>query len=43
MPPPLAVIVIVRVPSEAFLPTVTCIVDEPEPGLEIELGLKVTV
>ena len=30
-------------PSAAFAPTVTFIVDEPEPGAATELGVKVTV
>ena len=42
MPPPFAVTVIVRVPSEAFLPTRIVIVEVPDPP-EIELGLNVTV
>ncbi|HUC30029.1 MAG TPA: hypothetical protein VMR80_10615 [Candidatus Acidoferrum sp.] len=42
-PPPVPVIVIVRVPVDALLPTVTVIVDVPEPGAAIELGLKLTV
>jgi hypothetical protein len=37
------VIVIVRVPFVAFLFTVTVMVDVPEPGAVIELGLKLTV
>jgi hypothetical protein len=35
--------VIVRFPVEAFLPTLTVIIDEPDPGAAMELGLKVTV
>ena len=42
-PPPLAVMVMVCVPVLARLPTLTVIVDVPEPGAPIELGLKVTV
>lgn len=42
-PPPVPVIVMVWVPTVAFLPTLTVIVDDPEPGAAIELGLKVTV
>lgn len=42
-PPPVAVIVMVRFPTLEFLPTRTVIVDVPEPGAAIELGLKVTV
>ena len=30
-------------PSAAFLPTVTVMVEVPEPGAAMELGLKVTV
>jgi hypothetical protein len=35
--------VMVREPVLALLPTLTVIVDVPEPGAAIELGLKVTV
>jgi hypothetical protein len=35
--------VIVWFPSAAFLPTVTVMVEVPEPGAAMELGLKVTV
>jgi hypothetical protein len=42
-PPPVPVIVIVRVPLVAPLFTVTVMVDVPEPGAAIELGLKLTV
>ena len=42
-PPPLAVIVMVRFPGLPFLPTLTVMVDVPEPGAAMELGLKVTV
>ena len=42
-PPPLPVIVMVWFPSLALLPTLTVMVDVPEPGVAIELGLKVTV
>ena len=42
-PPPLPVIVMVWFPSLALLPTVTVMVDVPEPGAAMELGLKVTV
>jgi hypothetical protein len=41
--PPAPRIVMVCLPSAAFLPTVTFMVDEPEPGAAIELGVKVTV
>jgi hypothetical protein len=42
-PPPLAVMVIVWFPSVALLPTLTVIVEVPEPGAAMLLGLKVTV
>ena len=42
-PPPLPVIVMVWFPSVALLPTLTVMVDFPEPGAAMELGLKVTV
>lgn len=42
-PPPLAVMVIVWFPSEALLPTLTVIVEVPDPGAAMELGVKVTV
>ena len=42
-PPPVPVMVMVWFPSEAFLPTLTVMVDVPAPGAEIGLGLKVTV
>jgi hypothetical protein len=42
-PPPEPVTVIVRVPVLARLPTVTVIVEVPEPGAAIELGLKLIV
>src|SRR6202021_1013109 len=35
--------VMVWLPSAAFAPTVTFMVDEPEPGAAMELGVKVTV
>jgi hypothetical protein len=35
--------VMVLFPIEAFLPTLTVIVDVPDPGAAMELGLKVTV
>jgi hypothetical protein len=43
IPPPVAVMVIVRFPVEALRPTLTVIVDVPDPGEAMELGLKVTV
>lgn len=43
LPPPVPVIVMVWAPVVARLPTLTVIVDVPEPGAAIELGLKVTV
>ena len=42
-PPPFPVIVIVWLPALARLPTLTVMVDVPEPGAAMELGLKVTV
>ena len=42
-PPPVPVMVMVWFPSEAFLPTLTVMVDVPAPGAAIGLGLKVTV
>jgi hypothetical protein len=41
-PPPVPVMVIVWFPVLARLPTLTVIVDVPEPGAPMELGLKVT-
>jgi hypothetical protein len=43
MPPPLAVMVMVRLPTVEFRATATVIVDLPDPGAAIELGAKVTV
>ena len=43
LPPPLPVMVIVRVPRVALLAAVTFIVDVPEPGAAMELGLKLMV
>ena len=43
IPPPVAVMVIVRVPVVALDPTLTVIVELPLPGAATELGLKVTV
>ena len=42
-PSPLAVMVILWVPTKAFLLTFTVIVELPDPGATMELGLKVTV
>jgi hypothetical protein len=42
-PAPLPVMVMVWFPVLAFLPTLTVMVDVPEPGAAMELGLKVTV
>ena len=42
-PAPLAVIVMVWVPVLEFLPTLTVMVEVPDPGAAMELGLKVTV
>jgi len=42
-PPPFAVMVIVWSPSVALLPTLTVIVEVPDPGAAMLLGLKVTV
>src|SRR5271165_5040213 len=43
MPPPLPVTVIGYVPVGVLLPTVMVIVELPEPGAGIVLGLKLTV
>lgn len=43
IPPPFAVIVMVRFPVRAVRPTFTVIVDVPDPGAAIELGLKLTL
>jgi hypothetical protein len=43
VPPPFAVTVMVCFPTLAFLPALTVMVDAPDPGAAIELGLKVTV
>jgi len=40
--PPVPLIVMVCFPNVAFAPTVTVIVDAPEPGAAIGFGLKVT-
>lgn len=42
-PSPVAVMVILWFPTNAFLLTFTVIVELPEPGAAMELGLKVTV
>ena len=42
-PPPVPVTVMVWVPVLARLPTLTVIVEVPEPGAATELGLKVTL
>src|SRR5277367_4621770 len=43
LPPPVPVMVMVWTPIEARVPTLTVIVDDPEPGAAMGLGLKVTV
>lgn len=43
MPPPVAVMVMVRLPRLALRLAVTVIVEVPEPGAASELGLKLTV
>ena len=43
MPPPVAVIVIVRVPVAALDVVLTFIVEVPEPGAAIDVGVKVMV
>ena len=43
LPPPIAVMIMMRFPIEAFFPTFTVIVDVPDPGAAMELGVKVTV
>lgn len=42
LPPPVPLIVMVNVLSEAVVPTLTVIVDVPEPGAPMGLGLNVT-
>ena len=42
MPPPVALIVIVCFPSGADFPTFTVIVEVPEPGFGMDLGLMLT-
>ena len=42
-PPPVAVMVILWFPTKAFLLTLTVMIELPDPGAAIELGLKVTV
>ena len=41
--PPVPRMVMVCLPSAAFAPTVTFMVDDPEPGAAMELGVNVTV
>lgn len=43
LPPPVPVIVMVWAPTVARVPTLTVIVDDPEPGAAMGFGLKVTV
>src|SRR6202046_2472169 len=43
LPPPVPVMVMVWAPVVARLPTLTVIMDDPEPGAAIGLRLKVTV
>ena len=43
LPPPVPVMVIVRLPTLAREPTLMVMVEEPEPGAAMELGLKVMV
>src|SRR6516164_9977968 len=43
VPPPLPVTVMLYVPAAVLLPTAIVMVDEPEPGAAIGLGLKLTV
>ena len=43
IPPPLPVTVMLYVPNAVLLPTAIVMVDEPEPGAAIGLGLKLTV
>jgi hypothetical protein len=43
LPPPVPVIVMVWVPTVARVPTLTVIVDDPEPGAAMGFGLNVTV
>jgi len=42
-PSPVAVIVILWFPTKAFLLTLTVMIELPDPGAAMELGLKVTV
>ena len=42
-PPPVAVMVMERLPSRAREPVLMVMVEVPDPGAIIELGLKVTV
>lgn len=41
-PPPVPVMVMVWLPILAFRPTLTVMVEVPDPGAAIELGLKLT-
>src|SRR5215469_10721211 len=43
IPPPLPVTVMLYVPTAVLLPTTIAMVDEPEPGAAIGVGLKLTV
>src|SRR5215469_11707237 len=43
IPPPLPVTVMLYVPTAVLLPTTIAMVDEPEPGAAIGVGLKRTV
>src|ERR1700691_2113782 len=43
LPPPVPVIVMVWAPTVARVPTLTVIVDDPEPGAAMGFGLNVTV
>lgn len=43
IPPPVAVMVMVWLPRAEFRPTVTFMIEEPDPGEAMETGLKVTV
>ena len=43
IPPPFAVMVMEWLPIDPFLPTLTVIVEVPDPGAAMEVGVKVTV
>src|SRR5215471_15293833 len=43
IPPPLPVTVMLYVPTAVLLPTTIAMVDEPEPGAAIGVGLKLTL